>query len=60
MRRAFHNFSWGSLTSLPVGKEPSNFLGLSFGFFDEESRARTWLESLWICGSLFRGQELRD
>ena len=40
MRRAFHSFSWGSLTSLAMGKEPSN-LGLSSGFFDEESRVRT-------------------
>jgi len=38
-----------------MGKEPSNFLGLALGFFDEESRVRTWVGSLWICGSLFRG-----
>jgi len=37
MRRAFHPFSWGSLTSFALGKEPSNFLGLSSGFFDEET-----------------------
>ena len=43
-----------------MGKEPSNFLGLTLGFFYEESRARAWIESLGVCGSLFRGQKLRD
>jgi len=43
-----------------MGKETSNFLGLTLGFFDEESRVRVWTESLCVCGSLFGGQTLRD
>jgi len=54
-------FSWGSfLASLATRKEPSNFLDLTLGFFDKESRVRAWIESLCVCGSLFRAQKLRD
>jgi len=48
-------FSCGSLTSSAMGKEPSNFSCLTLEFFDEESRVRIWVESLWMCGFLFRG-----
>jgi len=52
----------GALTInfLIQGKEPSNFLGLTLGFLDVESRVRAWIESLCVYGSLFRGQKLRD
>jgi len=41
-----------------MGEEPST--SYTFGHLDEESRLRTRVESLWICGSLYRGQELKD
>ena len=54
-------FSWGSFfTSSTTAKEPSNFLGLTLGFFDAKPRVRAWIKSLCVCGSLFRGQKLKD
>ena len=43
-----------------MGKEPSNFLGLTLEYLDVESTMRAWVESLCVWGSLFRGQKLRD